>query len=71
MLIPHFISPTCAGEICTLCGQPATHKVGEEIPHDHPFQDRHNFTAYVCCRDFGEIFGPWAKRICEQAATEK
>ncbi len=67
----HFISASCGGEHCRICGEPATHKVGEEIPHDEPnpwpmatakFMSirgagRHNFTAYVCCRHFRELFG--------------
>ena len=56
----HPISATCRGEKCRVCGRPATHKVGEEIPQDDPFPDRHNFTAYVCCEDFAVIFGEWA-----------
>lgn len=32
---PHFISASCGGERCR-CGAAATHKVGEEIPHDEP-----------------------------------
>src|SRR5581483_1814288 len=56
----HPVSESCKGEKCRICGQPATHKVGEEIPHDDPFPDRHNWTAYVCCEDFTVIFGAWA-----------
>jgi hypothetical protein len=54
-----------------MCGEAATHKVGEEIPWDEPTAavlagakpiipgpDRHNFTAYVCCKHFRSIFGP-------------
>jgi len=36
----------------------ATHKVGEEIPHDDPNPHRHNLTAYVCCLHFQQIMGP-------------
>ena len=53
----HFVSATCEGETCR-CGKPATHKVGEEIPHDHPQQERHNLTAYVCCACFTLLLGP-------------
>jgi len=56
----HPVSATCKGERCSICGQPATHKVGEEIPYDDPFKTRHNWTAYVCCEDFTVIFGAWA-----------
>jgi len=52
----HFISSTCEGEKC-FCGEPATHKIGEEIPHDDPSQMRHNYTAYVCCEHFRQLFG--------------
>ena len=54
---PHYVSDTCEGEFCTLCGRPATHKVGEEIPFDDPIPMRHNYTAYVCCGHFKAIFG--------------
>lgn len=53
----HFVSLSCEGETCTLCGAPATHKVGEEILWDDPVKNRHNLTAYVCCTHFREIFG--------------
>ena len=47
------------------CGEPASHKVGEEIPWDEPVgqiaglpvPDRHEFTAYVCCHHFALLFG--------------
>jgi hypothetical protein len=38
-----------------MCGQPAHKKVGEEIPHDDPQPNRHNYTAYVCQRHFNQI----------------
>ncbi len=53
----HFISASCRGERCSMCGMQATHKIGEEIPHDDPNPIRHNLTTYVCCDDFREIFG--------------
>lgn len=59
----HFVSASCDGEICFPCYQvgrkstPATHKVGEEMSHDDPNQNRHNLTAYVCCNCFGSIVG--------------
>ena len=52
----HFVSSRCNGETCC-CGAQATHKVGEEIPHDDPHKQRHNFTAYVCCACFRRIMG--------------
>lgn len=65
-MIEHFISGACEGEICSICGSPATHKVGEEIQGDdpawrdvlgHTLLTRHKYTAYVCCDHFIEIFG--------------
>lgn len=53
----HFVSKSTIDERCSICGEPATHKVGEIIPHDDPFNLRHNFTAYVCCDHFKQIFG--------------
>lgn len=55
----HFVSASCGGERCTMCGEPATHKVGEELQWDAPEAQRmrHNFTAYVCCVHFTAIFG--------------
>jgi hypothetical protein len=52
----HGPSAACDGEVCR-CGKPATHKIGEEIPHDLN-QARHNLTAYVCCACFTWLFGP-------------
>lgn len=43
-----------------MCPSDATHKVGEEIPHDDPWRNRHNLTAYVCCPCFRSIMGPAA-----------
>jgi len=53
----HWVSASCGGEKCSMCGAPATHKVGEEIQRDDPNKMRHNFTAYVCCNHFMKIFG--------------
>lgn len=54
----HFVSTTCVGERCRMCWSPATHKVGEEIASDDTIgNNRHNFTAYVCCNCFRIIFG--------------
>lgn len=41
-----------------MCGGPASHKIGEEIPFDDPRQPRHNMTAYVCCGCFRTVLGP-------------
>ena len=62
----HFVSKSCAGETCGICWRglglhtPASHKVGEEIPHDEPKIYRHNLTQYVCCLHFAQILGPAA-----------
>ena len=66
--IGHFVSKSCAGELCSVCyhkgmSVPASHKVGEEIPSDEPTvlgMGRHNLTAYVCCPCFRLIVGPAA-----------
>ena len=53
----HFVPRTCVGETCR-CGEPATHKVAEEIDwYDQMRNQRHPFTAYVCCRCFRQIMG--------------
>ena len=65
----HFVSASCKGEICAMCidldqdERQATHKVGEEIPHDDPNPARHNLTTYVCCEHFRLIMG---KEACEK-----
>lgn len=59
----HFVSASCRGERCR-CGRPATHKVGEEIAHDDPDQNRHNLTAYVCCIQFQQIMGDSFTSAC-------
>lgn len=58
----HVVSAACRGETCTMCREPATHKVGEEILFDDPAEKvtSHNLTAYVCCRCFRAIM----KVIC-------
>ncbi len=58
-----WISQSCQGETCNMCGAPAAAKVGEEIFEDDPFQMRHNLTAYVCADHFRQIMGPAAERI--------
>ncbi len=67
----HFVSGSCVGERCAVCREPATHKIGEEIPHDHPHRDRHNFTAYVCCAEFVRLLGPWAAEYSGCAVPSK
>jgi hypothetical protein len=50
-------SVSCEGERCSVCGEPASAKVGEEIMSDDPFQHRHNLTAYLCAGHFTQIMG--------------
>ena len=52
-----FVSSTCKGEKCSVCGKNATNKLGEEIPYDDPNPNRHNLTAYVCREHFRMIVG--------------
>ena len=53
-----FISRCCIGEKCSVCGNPATDKIGEEIMPDDPHPIRHNLTAYVCKNHFNMILRP-------------
>lgn len=55
----HFVSPTCTGEKCKMCGNPATHKIGEEVPMDDPrtWTPFHNMTSYICCFHFNQCIG--------------
>jgi len=68
MIPEHKVSGSCTGEKCTMCGDPATHKVGEEFLYDPEDTVKigpmfevavsgHNMTAYVCCRHFNMIVG--------------
>ena len=51
--------PYAQSEKCRVCLVPATHKVGE-----YTSQDRHEFTAYLCCEHFGAIMGRVARHWC-------
>jgi hypothetical protein len=55
----HRAYPYAEGERCRVCKHPATHKVGE-----YTTQDRHEFTAYLCCEHFGAIMGRVATHWC-------
>lgn len=50
-----FVSIYCRGEKCP-CGQPAAHKVSEEIFDDDPNYHRHPLTAYICTDCFNSLF---------------
>jgi hypothetical protein len=51
--------PYAESEKCRVCRMQATHKVGE-----YTTQDRHEFTAYLCCEHFGAIMGRVARHWC-------
>jgi hypothetical protein len=57
-----FVSASCKGERCSVCGEPAEAKLGEEIAHDDPMPHRHNLTAYVCREHFDMVLMPHKKR---------
>lgn len=63
----HFVSASCRGEICSVCGKPAAHKVCEEIFEDDPSAIRHSLTAYVCCEHFRILMGDSesVRRVCQ------
>lgn len=69
----HFVSGCCAGERCSMCGEPATHKVSEEIQGDAPMPGRHPLSAYVCCGHFHMLFGKAApcRDACEVCQGER
>lgn len=52
-----WVSETCEGELC-FCGVPATRKVAEEFPYDHPQKYSHGLTSYVCFWHFDMIMTP-------------
>lgn len=45
------------------CGRQATHKVQEFVPDS---DNRRPFTAYLCCKCFGELFGSTAVESCKK-----
>lgn len=61
-----FISGTCKGEKCTVCGKDAYRKVGEQIPFDDPHKMRHELTAYVCKEHFEMVLMPYKYRQRDQ-----
>jgi hypothetical protein len=75
----HYVSVSKQGEVCNICGAPATHKVEETLPsvyelggidtieEIHKVLDqiqRHPYTAYICCLHFALIMGPSAAKWC-------
>ncbi len=65
-MVETWVSKSCHGETCSMCGKPAAAKVGEEIFDDDPHPYRHNFTAYVCADHFAQIMGPLGKVLMER-----
>jgi hypothetical protein len=55
-----FVSGSCQGEVCSVCGKPATNKLEETIFWDDPYPNRHNLTAYVCREHFDMIVRPYS-----------
>lgn len=60
----HYVSGSCMGERCRMCGEKATHKVEETIFWDDLVPNRHPYTAYICCGCFQSIMGPAV--VCEE-----
>ena len=52
-----FVSGSCQGEVCSVCGKNATNKLEETIFWDDPNKMRHPLTAYVCRKHFRMIVG--------------
>ena len=52
-----FVSGSCDGEVCSVCGKPAKNKLEETIFWDDPNKMRHPLTAYVCREHFRMIVG--------------
>jgi hypothetical protein len=55
----HPVTPNCEGERCSVCQQPAAHKIAEEIipiQHTHTWAF-HGLTAYLCCEHFVLVMG--------------
>ncbi len=54
-----FVSASCQGEKCSVCGKPATNKISEVIMPDDQFPNRHEFTNYVCQEHFDMVLRPY------------
>jgi len=50
------------GEKCSVCGQPASHKIGEEFAVGDPRAMGHNLTSYVCEDHFNMVICPYKPR---------
>ena len=62
----HYVSLSCAEELCWICKLDATHKIEEVIQHDD-FERRgfHPLTNYLCCVHFALVMGPAAEQHCQ------
>ncbi len=58
-----FVSGSCKGEVCSVCGKDATNKLEETIFHDDPNKMRHPLTAYVCKDHFKMIVMNYDKEV--------
>lgn len=56
--VPHTYRPqACQSEACSVCEEPAMHKVTEVILADDTNIYRHPLTAYMCCECFRLLMG--------------
>jgi hypothetical protein len=65
-----FRSACCAGELCSICRNPAYAKVEETIFDDDPIGIRHPLTAYVCREHFRQIMGGRGVDLLEAARRQ-
>lgn len=55
----HYIGRAMIGRKCSLCSEPASHKISEDIPPDDPaIYCRPCHISFVCCEHFKKIMGP-------------
>ncbi len=57
-------SDVISDEKCSVCRQPASHKIAEDMGAED-YNIRHPFTAYLCCGHFAAIMGPVAREFCK------
>jgi len=55
----NWVSGSCQGEKCTVCGKPATKKIAEVIMPDDPNKIRHELVGYVCTHHFDMVIRPY------------
>jgi hypothetical protein len=56
----HIVPDFTIGERCTVCGEPAKHKVEDVIEH----ANFHPYTQYLCCVHFSILMGNSAAVTC-------